>query len=196
MVDKWELYRIAQYCDQLVDDGKGGQEPRFLCDLNLQAKAEAWVLLRDIAAIYRGMTYWSQGQLMSQADMPRETDFDYVFTRGNVVDGKFTYGSGSARTRYSRALVSFDNPENNYDTDVVPVTDKRLQRRYGDRPVELSAIGCTRQSEAQRRGKWVLLTNTQDRTVNFKTGLEGRIPLPGYVIPVADSLLALSLIHI
>jgi len=190
MVDKWELYRIAQYCDQLVDDGKGGQEPRFLCDLNLQAKAEAWVLLRDIAAIYRGMTYWSQGQLMSQADMPRETDFDYVFTRGNVVDGKFTYGSGSARTRYSRALVSFDNPDNNYDTDVVPVTDKRLQRRYGDRPVELSAIGCTRQSEAQRRGKWVLLTNTQDRTVNFKTGLEGRIPLPGYVIPVADSLLA------
>nr|WP_312968705.1 phage tail protein [Pseudomonas sp.] len=190
MVDKWELYRIAQYCDQLVDDGKGGQEPRFLCDLNLQAKAEAWVLLRDIAAIYRGMTYWSQGQLMSQADMPRETDFDYVFTRGNVVDGKFTYGSGSARTRYSRALVSFDNPDNNYDTDVVPVTDKRLQRRYGDRPVELSAIGCTRQSEAQRRGKWVLLTNTQDRTVNFKTGMEGRIPLPGYVIPVADSLLA------
>ena len=190
MVDKWELYRIAQYCDQLVDDGKGGKEPRFLCDLNLQAKAEAWVLLRDIAAIYRGMTYWSQGQLMSQADMPRETDFDYVFTRGNVMDGKFTYGSGSARTRYSRALVSFDNPDNNYDTDVVPVTDKRLQRRYGDRPVELSAIGCTRQSEAQRRGKWVLLTNTQDRTVNFKTGMEGRIPLPGYVIPVADSLLA------
>ncbi len=190
MVDKWELYRIAQYCDQLVDDGKGGKEPRFLCDLNLQAKAEAWVLLRDIAAIYRGMSYWSQGQLMSQADMPRETDFDYVFTRGNVVDGKFTYGSGSARTRYSRALVSFDNPDNNYDTDVVPVTDKRLQRRYGDRPVELSAIGCTRQSEAQRRGKWVLLTNTQDRTVNFKTGMEGRIPLPGYVIPVADSMLA------
>lgn len=190
MVDKWELYRIAQYCDQLVDDGQGGQEPRFLCDMNLQAKAEAWVLLRDIAAIYRGMTYWSQGQVMSQADMPRETDFDYVFTRANVVDGKFTYGSGSARTRYSRALVSYDNPANNYDTDVVPVTDKRLQRRYGDRPVEISAICCKRQSEAQRRGKWVLLTNTQDRTVSFSTGLEGRIPLPGYVIPVADSLLA------
>lgn len=190
MVDKWELYRIAQYCDQLVDDGQGGREPRFLCDMNLQAKAEAWVLLRDIAAIYRGMTYWSQGQVMSQADMPRETDFDYVFTRANVVDGKFTYGSGSARTRYSRALVSYDNPANNYDTDVVPVTDKRLQRRYGDRPVEISAIGCKRQSEAQRRGKWVLLTNTQDRTVSFSTGLEGRIPLPGYVIPVADSLLA------
>ena len=190
MVDKWELYRIAQYCDQLVDDGKGEQEPRFLCDMNLQAKAEAWVLLRDIAAIYRGMTYWSQGQLLSQADMPREQDFDYVFTRANVVDGKFTYGSGSARTRYSRALVSYDNPDNNYDTDVIPVTDKRLQRRYGDRPVELSAIGCTRQSEAQRRGKWVLLTNTQDRTVTFSTGMEGRIPLPGYIIPVADSLLA------
>ncbi|MCG6541756.1 host specificity protein J, partial [Pseudomonas sp. KSR10] len=190
MIDKWELYRIAQYCDQLVDDGLGNQEPRFLCDMNLQGKAEAWVLLRDVAAIYRGMTYWSRGQLMSQADMPREQDFDYVFTRANVVDGKFSYGSGSARTRYSRALVSYDNPANNYDTDVIPVTDKRLQRRYGDRPIELSAIGCTRASEGQRRGKWVLLTNTQDRTVTFSTGLEGRIPLPGYVIPVADSLFA------
>lgn len=190
MVDKWELYRIAQYCDQLVPDGKGGQEPRFLCDMNLQAKAEAWALLRDIAAIYRGMTYWAQGQLMSQADMPRAQDFDYVFTRANVVDGKFAYGSASARTRYSRALVSYDNPANNYDTDVAAVTDKRLQRRYRDNPVEISAIGCTRESEAQRRGKWLLMSNSQDRTVVFSTGMEGRIPLPGYVIPVADSLLA------
>ncbi|PXB74103.1 phage tail protein, partial [Pseudomonas aeruginosa] len=80
MVDKWELYKIAQYCDQLVPDGKGGQEPRFLCDLNLQSRSQAWTLLRDIAAIYRGMSYWAQGQLVSQADMPRTADFDYVFT--------------------------------------------------------------------------------------------------------------------
>ncbi|HDP4811266.1 TPA: phage tail protein, partial [Pseudomonas aeruginosa] len=110
MVDKWELYKIAQYCDQLVPDGKGGQEPRFLCDLNLQSRSQAWTLLRDIAAIYRGMSYWAQGQLVSQADMPRTADFDYVFTRANVIDGKMTYGAASARTRYSRALVSYDNP--------------------------------------------------------------------------------------
>ncbi|CAN7256599.1 DUF1983 domain-containing protein [Pseudomonas brassicacearum] len=189
-VDKWELYRIAQYCDQLVPDGKGGMEPRFLCSLNLQGKADAWSLLRDISAIYRGMTYWAQGQVFSLADMPRATDFDFAYTRANVIDGKFTYSSASERTRYSRCLISYDNPENNYDTDVTSVTDAKLQRRYGDNPLEISAIGCTRESEAQRRGKWALLTNSKDRAISFKVGLDGRIPLPGYVIPVADELLA------
>jgi predicted phage tail protein len=190
MVDKWELYRIAQYCDQLVDNGLGAQEPRFLCDMNIQAKADAWSLLRDIAAIYRGMTYWAQGQLVMQADMPRAQDFDYVFTRANVIDGTFSYSSSSSKTRYTRALVSYDNPANNYDTDVTAYADIVQQRRFGDKPTEISAIGCTRASEAQRRGKWVILSNNQDRTVSFKTGMEGSIPLPGYIIPVADSLLA------
>ena len=190
MVDKWELYRISQYCDQLVPDGKGGQEPRFICSLNLQSKADAWSLLRDISAIYRGMTYWAQGQVFTLSDMPRATDFDFAYTRANVLDGKFTYSSASERTRYTRALVSYDNPLNNYDTDVTAVTDQKLQRRYGDNPLEISAIGCTRESEAQRRGKWALLTNSKDRAVTFKVGLDGRIPLPGYVIPIADELLA------
>ncbi|OFS72066.1 host specificity protein [Pseudomonas sp. HMSC08G10] len=190
MVDKWEMYRIAQYCDQLVPDGLGGQEPRFLCDMNLQGKAEAWTLLRDLSAIYRGMVYWAQGSLFLQADMPRAQDFDYVFTRANVINGEFTYGGAERSTHYSRALVSYDNPANNYDTDVIPVTDVALQRRYQDRPIEISAIGCTRASEAQRRGKWALLSNNQDRTVTFRTGMEGRIPLPGHVIPVADELLS------
>jgi predicted phage tail protein len=190
MVDKWELYRIAQYCDQLVPDGVGGQEPRFLCDMNLQGKPDAWTLLRDISAIYRGMTYWAQGQLVMQADMPRAQDFDYVFTRANVIDGELNYGSASAKTRYTRAIVSYDNPANNYDTDVTAYSDLALQRRFDDRPTEISAIGCTRASEAQRRGKWVVMSNNQDRTVTFKTGMEGAIPLPGYIIPIADSLLA------
>lgn len=189
-VDKWELYRIAQYCDQMVPDGKGGQEPRFICNLNLQSKADAWSLLRDISAIYRGMTYWAQGQVFTLSDMPRATDFDFAYTRANVIDGKFTYSSASERTRYSRALISYDNPANNYDTDVTAVTDAKLQRRYGDNPLEISAIGCTRESEAQRRGKWALLTNSKDRAVSFRVGLDGRIPMPGYVIPIADELLA------
>ncbi|QQN24799.1 DUF1983 domain-containing protein [Pseudomonas cannabina pv. alisalensis] len=188
MVDKWELYRIAQYCDQDVPNGIGGVEPRFLCDMNLQGKAEAWSLLRDISGIYRGMTYWAQGQLVAQADMPRAQDFDYVFTRANVIDGKFVYGSASAGTRYTRAIVGYDNPDNNYDTDVIPFADPVLQRRLGDKPTELTAIGCTRASEAQRRGKWVVMSNNQDRTVSFSTGMEGAIPLPGYIIPIADSL--------
>ncbi|EJA9923115.1 phage tail protein, partial [Pseudomonas aeruginosa] len=134
--------------------------------------------------------YWAQGQLKIQADIPRATDVDFAYTRANVIDDRFSYGSASERTRYSRALVSYDNPANNYDTDVAVATDKRLQRRYGDNPVEVAAIGCTRESEAQRRGKWAILTNSQDRTITFRTGMDGAIPLPGWVIPVADALLA------
>ena len=188
MVDKWELYRIAQYCDQLVPDGKGGSEPRYKCDLYIQSKADAWVVLRDLAAIYRGMTYWAGGQMISHADMPRDVDF--IYTRANVIDGKFNYSSSSERVRYTRALVSWDNPANGYESDVTPFSDLKLQRRYGDNVIELAAIGCTRESEAQRRGKWAVLTNSKDRTVTFQVGLDGNIPLPGHIIGVADPLLA------
>lgn len=193
MVDKWELYRISQYADQQVPNGKGGMEPRFTCNLNLQSKADAWSLLRDVSTIYRGMTYWAQGQVFTLSDMPRATDFDFAYVAANVItEGRkpFTYSSASERTRYTRALISYDNPSNNFDTDVTAVTDPKLQRRYGDNPLEISAIGCTRESEAQRRGKWALLTNSKDRAVTFRVGLDGRIPLPGYVIPIADELLA------
>lgn len=188
MVDKWELYQIARYCDELVPDGKGGQEPRYTCNIYIQSKAEAWTVLRDIAAIYRGMAYWSQGQMHSFADMPRDVDF--IYTRANVVDGRFSYSSSSERSRHTRALVSYDNPDNGYESDVTVASDINLQRRYGDNAVEMTAIGCTRQSEAQRRGKWALLTNSADRQVTFQVGLDGSIPIPGYIIGIADPLLA------
>lgn len=188
MVDKWELYLIAQYCDQLVPDGKGGMEPRYICNIYIQTAAEAWQVLRDIASIYRGMTYWSGGQMVNIADMPR--DIDYTYTKANVIGGKFTYASNSEKVRYTRALVSFDNPENGFESDVTSVGDPKLQRRYGDRVIELSALGCTRESEAQRRGKWAILTNNSDRTVSFSVGLDGRITPPGWVLGVADNKLS------
>lgn len=187
-VDKWALYQIAQYCDERVPDGRGGQEPRFTCDIYIQEAAQAWNVLRDLTAIYRGMLYWADSQMVSMADMPR--DIDYVYTRANVVDGHFEYGSSNQRERYSTALVSWDNPDNDYQSDVVAVSDQALVRRYGINQLELTAIGCTRQSEAHRRGKWALLTNSKDRTVDFRVGLDGHIPLPGRIIGVADELLA------
>ena len=188
LVDKWGLYQIAQYCDELVPDGKGGMEPRFLCDVYIQQPKEAWQVLRDLAAIYRGMTYWANGQMVTIADLPR--DMDFLYTNANVKGGQFNYSGTSVRSKFSRALVSWDNPDNEYNSDVTSVADAKLQRRYGDNPVELSAIGCTRESEAQRRGKWAIYTNNNDRTVSFSVGLDGQIPLPGYIIGVADSLIA------
>ncbi|GHX81272.1 Phage-related protein, tail component [Vibrio cholerae] len=187
-VNKYELYKIAQYCDQQVPDGKGGTEHRFECNIYIQTAAEAWQVLRDISAIYRGMVYWMQSQMFVRADMPR--DPDYIFTNANVVDGAFTYSGSDERTKFTRALISYDNPDNQYETDVTTTFDSDLQRRYGDNVVELAAYGCTRESEAQRRGKWAIYTNNTDRMVTFRTGMEGEIPLLGDIIAVADELIA------
>ncbi|HBE9093536.1 TPA: DUF1983 domain-containing protein [Serratia fonticola] len=185
-----ELYRIAQYCDQPVPDGRGGNgtEPRFLCDVYIQSREEAWTVLTDLAAIFRGMTYWGQNQLVALADMPR--DVDYIYTRANVINGKFSYASSSERTRYTTAMVSWSDPDNHYADAVEAVSDNSLVRRYGVNQTELTAIGCTRQSEANRRGRWALLTNSKDRVISFSVGLDGAIPLPGHIIGVADQMLA------
>ncbi|NAX17172.1 MULTISPECIES: TipJ family phage tail tip protein [unclassified Vibrio] len=187
-VDKYELYKIAQYCDQQVPDGKGGTEHRYECNIYIATAAEAWQVLRDIASIYRGMIYWMQSQMTVRADMPRDTD--YIFTNANVIDGSFTYSGSDERVKYTRALVSYDNPDNNFESDVTTTYDNALQRRYGDNVVELSAFGCTRESEAQRRGKWAIYTNNNDRTVAFKTGMEGEIPMIGHIVAVADDLIS------
>lgn len=189
-VEKWDLYKIAQYCDELVPDGHGGdgKEPRFLCDVYIQSQEAAYTVLRDIAAIFRGMTYWSDNKVNAIADMP-STIFR-TFTNANIVGGKPSYSGGSIQNRYTQALVSFTNIDNHSNDDVEPIADLKLQRRYGVRKLELSAIGCTRRSEANRRGRWALLTNANDRMISFATGLEGAIPSPGHIIAVADSTLA------
>uniref|UniRef100_UPI002362C30C TipJ family phage tail tip protein n=1 Tax=Providencia rettgeri TaxID=587 RepID=UPI002362C30C len=189
-VEKWDLYKIAQYCDELVPDGHGGdgKEPRFLCDVYIQSQEAAYTVLRDIAAIFRGMTYWSDNKVNAIADMP-STIFR-TFTNANIVGGKPSYSGGSIQNRYTQALVSFTNTDNHSNDDVEPIADLKLQRRYGVRKLELSAIGCTRRSEANRRGRWALLTNANDRMISFATGLEGAIPSPGHIIAVADSSLA------
>ncbi|MDT7048381.1 host specificity protein J, partial [Providencia stuartii] len=187
-LSKWDLYKISQYCDELVPDGRGGdgKEPRFMCDVYFQSQESAYQVLRDIAAIFRGMTYWADNKINVVADMP-EPVFR-VFTNANIVGGKPTYSSGSTQNRYTQALVSYTDVDNHSNDAIEPVVNLKLQRRYKTvRKVDLSAIGCTRQSEAHRRGDWVLLTNENDRMVSFATGLEGAIPSPGHVIGLADS---------
>ncbi|EMT5587583.1 TipJ family phage tail tip protein [Providencia stuartii] len=189
-LSKWDLYKISQYCDELVPDGRGGdgKEPRFMCDVYFQSQESAYQVLRDIAAIFRGMTYWADNKINVVADMP-EPVFR-VFTNANIVGGKPAYSGGSIQNRYTQALVSFTDIDNHSNDDVEAVADLKLQRRYGVRKTELSAIGCTRRSEANRRGRWALLTNANDRMVTFATGLEGAIPSPGHIIGLADSTLA------
>lgn len=189
-IDKWTLYQVAQYCDQPVPDGKGGSgtEPRYTCNVYVQERNDAYTVLRDFAAIFRGMTYWGGDQIVALADMPR--DVDYSYTRANVVDGRFTYSGSTTKTRYTTALVSWSDPGNAYADAMEPVFEQDLVARFGTNQLEMTAIGCTRQSEANRKGRWGILTNNKDRIVSFDVGLDGNIPQPGYIIAVADELLS------
>lgn len=185
-IDKWTLYQVAQYCDQPVPDGKGGSgtEPRYTCNVYIQDRNDAYTVLRDFAAIFRGMTYWGDDQIVALADMPRDVDFTY--THANVVDGKFVYSSSTTKSRYTNALVSWSDPANGYADAMEPVFEQELVARYGFNQLEITAIGCTRQSEANRKGRWGILTNNKDRVVTFDVGLDGNIPQPGYIIAVSD----------
>lgn len=189
-IDKWTLYQVSQYCDQPVPDGKGGSgtEPRYTCNVYVQDRNDAYTVLRDFAAIFRGMTYWGGDQIVALADMPR--DVDYAYTRANVIDGRFTYSSSTTKTRYTTALVSWSDPGNAYADAMEPVFEQPLVARYGFNQLEMTAIGCTRQSEANRKGRWGIRTNNKDRIVSFDVGLDGNIPQPGYIIAVSDELLS------
>ena len=183
-IDKWGLYEAAQFCDQMVPDGKGGMEPRYTCNVVIQQKVEAYQLIRDICSIFRGLTFYDGEKIGIVVDRPRQPS--YVFTNDNVVDGLFNRTFSSDKSLYTTANVQFDDVENNYQQDVEPVFDLEATRRFGYNPVDITAIGCVRRSEANRRGRWLLKTNLRSETVTFTTGLEGMIPMIGDVIAVND----------
>lgn len=184
-VDKWSLYEAGQYCDQKVPDGKGGTEPRYLCDVVIQSQIEAYNLVRDICSIFRGMSFWNGESLSIVIDRPR--DASYIFTNDNVVGGSFSYTFASEKSMYTNCNVSFDDEQNMYQQDIEGVFDQEAALRFGHNATSITAIGCTRRSEANRRGRWILKTNLRSTTVTFATGLEGMIPMVGDVIAVADN---------
>lgn len=184
-VDKWSLYEAGQYCDQKVPDGRGGTEPRYLCDMVIQSQVEAYTLIRDVCSIFRGLSFWNGESLSIVIDKPR--DPSYIFTNDNVVNGDFGYTFASEKSMYSRVDVMFDDKENNYQQDVEGVFDPEIALRFGGTSTGITAIGCTRRSEANRRGRWIIKTNTRSKTVSFATGLEGMIPMVGDVIAVSDN---------
>lgn len=185
MIDKWELYSIAQYCDEKVPNGAGGTEPRFTCNVYIQSQQDAYNVLKDIAAIFRGITFWGNDQIYVKADVPQD-DVDFVYHASNVIDGLFTYAGGTYKNRYTSCQVSWSDPQNHYSDTIEGVYDTDLVQRYGVNETQLTAIGCTSQSEAHRRGRWAILSNAKDGTISFGVGLDGYIPLPAEIIGVAD----------
>ncbi|MCO1358816.1 phage tail protein [Burkholderia multivorans] len=185
MIDKWGLYEIARYCDVMVSDGKGGVEPRFSCNCVIQSAADAFKVLQDIASVFRGIAYWGPGAVVASADMP--SDPEYVYTAANVIDGSFRYVGSERKTRYTVALVSYNDPANQYKQAVEYVPDEDGIARYGVVKTQVTAFGCTSQAQAHRVGQWILLTSRYEAgTVSFQVGMDGVLVGPGQVIAIAD----------
>ncbi len=191
MVDRWALYRIGQYCDQMVPDGKGGQEPRFTCNLYLQKQAEAYAVLQDLASTFHGMAYWDGSQIVVNADMPG--DPVYTYNPSQILNnGEIRYDGTRWRDRHTLAMVAWDNPAQGFETDKEPVHDDEAMGEIGSvRELDVDAFGCTSLGQAQRAGQWALLTEQlQTRGATMRVGLDGHIPKPGQIIALADPTLA------
>ncbi|WP_218689125.1 host specificity protein J [Psychrobacter sp. BF1] len=189
MIDKWSLYALGQYCDQMVSDGQGGLEPRFTCNVYLQKQEDAYKVLQNIGGIFRAMSYWNGERIVLDADVPQ--DPVYTFSRANVVDGNFEYTGTRARDRHTLAKVAWDNPANRFETEYEYIRDEKAMAKFGVKVLDLSAFGCTSQAQAQRAGLWALKTEQlETRQVGFSVGLDGFIPQIGNVINISDELFA------
>lgn len=181
---KWRMYTIGRYCDELVPDGRGGQEPRFKCGVYLTTREQAYRVITDMAAIFRGMAFWAGTDLGVTQDAPREPVAP--FTRANI-KGLFTYTGGSHSKRHSQVVV-WRNSMSEFGA-LVPevVVDRALQARYGIKSLELSPLGIWSRGQAQRLGKWVLYSEQrEDEAISFNVGLDGVLVMPGEVFQVAD----------
>lgn len=195
-VDKWELYAIAQYCDELVPAPGGGTEPRFTCNLLLQSGAEAWSVLQQLSSIFRGLLYYSSALAISAQD--RDKDPIFTFSEANTIEqfsadgkvsaGNFTYAGTARRARHTVVLASWDDPKNNYETRIEYVTDDETFEAYGYRPMDLRMLGVTSRGQALRAANWVLLSERLlDDMITFSTNEIGMSLRPGDVIKVADT---------
>ena len=185
-MNKFALYRIAKYCDELVPDGKGGTEPRFRANLYFAKATEVYKVLKDMATVFLGMLYWLDGKVTPVQDVPGDPIAN--FSKANVIDGLFNYESTGRKTAANQVVVTWNDPSANYEQVPLIVEDREAivkdKRIISESAV---AMGATSEGQAYRYGRWKLWTaQNQREVVNFKTGLQGGFLRPGDVITIQD----------
>lgn len=182
--DKWTLYEIAKYCDELVSDGNGGMEPRYTFNGQIMGTGSASEVIQSIASNFHGMMYWGSGMAIAGADVPK--DPIKSFTQANITNGLITYSTGSAQERHSVALVTWYDPDNYGNARIEPVYDWDAYQKYGYRAVNVTAYGCTSRAQAYRQGLWTLLTEDEQWQATCEVGLDGYDLMPGDFVKIAD----------
>lgn len=185
-IDKWTLYQIAKYCDELVDDGFGGKEPRFVCNAYLSDKRQAAELLTDLASVFRGLPVWD-GRRFSVV-MDADADAVAQYANSNVKDGLFTYSGAAFKSISTAVMVQYVDKYDGYRTKTEYVQDDEAVRRYGLNVRQVAAFGCDSRGQAARFGAWMLQTGLrQQDAVSFTVGREGLRHLPYDVIRIMDN---------
>lgn len=187
--DKWTLYQVAQYCDQLVPDGFGGKEPRFTCNAWLTEQRSAYDVINDICSIFRAMPVWNGQQLTVVMDRPYDPVWTY--TNANVDKGLFNYTFSAKKARHNAIQVEYVDKNNSYERMIEYVSDDDAIRKYGLNVKKITAFGCTSRGQAHRTGLWLLQTEKlETKTVTFTVGAEGLMHIPGDIIRVSDTYYA------
>lgn len=185
-IDKWTLYSIGRYCDEAVPDGFGGFEPRFTCNIYLQKQESAYKVLQDLASVFRGMIFWSSGLIVPTQDSPATAAM--IYTKANIIDGKFTRSGTSLDTRHSVALVTWNDPADFYSQKVEYVEDAAAIERYGIKETQVIAVGCTSRGQAHRVGRWLLYSEANDtELISFSVGMDSLYVRPGQVMAIQDA---------
>jgi predicted phage tail protein len=188
-IDKWSLYEIARYCDVLVSDGKGGQEPRYVFNGAISTQQEAFELLQMVAQVFRGTVYWSSGTVTAAQDRP--ADPVLLVTEANALEGEngevFSYASSGRRARHTVAIVAWNDPDNLYKQALEVVEDPEGVARYGYNPTKIDLLGCTSRGQAHRAGLWTLFTELhQTQVLTYRAGLDHAVIRPGDIVAVQD----------
>ena len=185
-LDKFQLYQIAKYCDELVDDGYGGKEPRMVSNLWITEQRDAYNVLSDMASVFRSIAVWNGTQFSAIQD--RTSDPVCLYTQSNVVDGKFSRQFAAGKTIFTAVEVEYADERNFYQKAVEYVADDLMIDRYGYNVKKITAYGCTSRGQAHRYGKWVLETSRLEQcTITFVVGRQGLLHLPGDIIEIADN---------
>jgi predicted phage tail protein len=185
-LDRYDFFAISQYCNELVSDGFGGQEPRFQVNLLINTREEVYNVIQQFASIFRGIAYYGAGSLVIMADKP--TDPQYLLGPANVVDGNFSYSGSSQKSRHTTATVAYQTYDGLGEVEFEYVEDADAVTKFGVINKDVKAFGCYSRGQAHRLGKWTLLMEQNlSETVTFAVSIDSGIVLrPGVVISIAD----------
>ncbi len=192
-MDRFSLYSIAKFCDELVDDGMGGKEPRSTFNIWMTDRRPAYDVLSDLASVFFGISVWDGRMFRATVDMP--ADPVWTYTNASVVGGEFNYEYVSRKAIFTAVHVQYNDKLDGYRTKVEYVSDDEMIKRYGLNVQRINAFGCTSRGQAVRYGKYVLATSKLEPMVtSFSVGPEGLRHIPGDIIGVADNSYAGAMI--